>query len=82
MRNTQRETKMKLGDLIAKAEKSGKWLVEQHGTSFAIVRRHKRTRKILDGFVIYQDGSAFDATVDLSVAKRLTLKNVAAQLGV
>lgn len=53
--------------LIEDAKRAG-YSVRRDDYQVAIVRRHKGTGRVLQGIVLYQDGTAIRADVDLSVA--------------
>lgn len=53
--------------LIADAQDAG-YEVERDGAQVEVVRRHKRTGSILQGIVLYQDGTAIRCDVDISIA--------------
>jgi hypothetical protein len=59
-------TKNKLA-LMDDARKAG-YVVSSHSGHVDIVKRDRRGR-LISGIVVYENGTAFDATVDLSVAR-------------
>jgi hypothetical protein len=58
-------------DFVRKIERQGKFQVNvsKHTSTIDIRRKHPVTRHTIKGLIIYPDGTAIDATLDLSVAR-------------
>ena len=69
--------------VIADAERAG-YTIERHETCVDIVKRTKHAKpRVSIALRIYGDGSAFDATMDLSAAKAIrSVADMRAFLGI
>jgi len=69
--------------IIRDASAAGLEVTVQPGRALVVVRRHKRTGRILQGMILWGNGTATDPTVDLRVVKgirRLTWVREALEL--
>ena len=67
--------------VIEDARRAG-YLIEDKGSAVNVVRRHKRTNKILYGVVWYEDGVAIRADIALNATTAIRgLKNIRKALG-
>lgn len=57
-------------ELVQDAARAGYTITYQRGRTL-IVRKHKRTGRILRGLVLYANGTALDVTLRLDVTKGL-----------
>ena len=70
--------------LIADARAAGYEVTHDKadGSTCIVARRHRRTREILQGVIIYYDGTAIDLTVDLGVARGMkSFKTIRRHIG-
>ncbi len=68
--------------MLADAAAAG-YAIERKGETTYVVRRQKRTRQILAGIVIWGDGTATRADIDLSLCLSIrTIKAMREQLGI
>jgi hypothetical protein len=57
-------------NVVQDAQKKGYEVCETE-SEITIARRHAKTRRVLQGICVFQDGTAVDATVHLTVARCL-----------